>query len=122
MKRYFYASYHAAKWMEEQFDMRLAEVGTPRGSSNGMGSYFGFRFYIHPDSLHLLEPKVGDLVIGTDYSGKVTSLDRLGIGIAVPERLNGKFHYVIGTDRVRVLQRDGKPFHWPEVEEVDNAE
>ena len=55
--------------------------------------------YIHPDSMKLLEPQVGDLILE-----------------------DGKPYYVlqqIGDNFIssQIIQRGGLPFHWPKFEE-----
>lgn len=41
-----------------------------------------FRYYIHPDSLHLLEPQVGDMVTNIGMTGwKVTRIEGRAIAL-----------------------------------------
>ena len=59
---------------------------------------FSGKFYIHPDSLPLLEPRVGDIVM--DFR---------------PALIVREDHLIFHKESP-ILQRDGKPFHWPESE------
>jgi hypothetical protein len=66
----------------------------------------GYRLYIHADSLHLLEPRVGDAIIwrnpvAFDCDWRWTIMD------SRPVHPDNEF---------RIVQRDGKAFIWPEVE------
>lgn len=111
MKRSFYTSPEAAGWMQRQFWMEMTDVHGNRMEWSkhkhswawravgviGTPTFTGDKIYIHPDSLHLLEPRVGDLV--TYAVGEVMRLHP--------------------TKRTyQVIQRNGIPFHWPELEEV----
>lgn len=101
--RYFYTNPLAAAWMAKHFGMRFFcdkfEPFEYEGTDDilqDMGE--DDKACIHPDSLHLLEPMVGDLV----FNG-------------------GRGYYIKqGTCLLRhkVIQRDGKPFFWPESEPV----
>lgn len=71
MTKYFYDDPIAAAWMAKHFGMEF--VIEPSGDvvtwkEFGVVSLKSWveRFYIHPDSLHLLEPQNGDCVIDDD--------------------------------------------------------
>jgi hypothetical protein len=125
--KYFYTSPFAAGWMAAEHNMQFKSyyfIGTEShvikegvydkvvvGWMRGEGPR---RFYIHPDSVHLLEPRVGDLVqcrwgtermvkFRTAQGEKVAAIDWGEDGL----RADGK-----------IIQRDGKPFFWPESEEA----
>ena len=112
----------------------LATCKTDRGGQLiGSTNLFGYmNLYIHPDSLPLLEPRVGDWV--SVFSGKVS------IG-SWPDEVTsrhcpndetypyaGDGRLVVGLegchldwkyfDDCKIIQRDGVAFHWPEREEV----
>lgn len=58
------------------------------------------KWIIHPDSLHLLEPKAGDLVqFGVDNYGMWRDLGH---------------QYHPSFSGIPIIQRDGIPFIWPE--------
>ena len=108
-KRYYYTDTDAAKWMHSHHGVKLTanngmDIFYMRGewwftdNSDGLASLMGDDYYqaypnngyyIHPDSEHILEPQVGDINVGSTKS-----------------------------DRIRVIQRNGKAFMWPEVEDV----
>ena len=78
----------------------------------------GERVHIHPDSLHLLEPQVGDLCV--IENGHVERCDK----IASDEEIGGKIRHVIlleGFYRLRsevkgIIGRHDKAFMWPMTE------
>lgn len=89
------------------------------------------RYHIHPDSLHLLEPRNGAKVsysfgVGPhageardEVKGVVPSGDE-----GYPYTGNGEPYVLVdGCDEFplsrlkHIIQRDGKPFFWPGVEE-----
>ena len=59
------------------------------------------RYYIHPDSLPVLGPREGDLLQWGDAE----------FALATPRDVGQ-------ADPDRIIQRDGKPFFWPEREAV----
>ncbi len=71
-------------------------------------------FIIHPDSLHIFDPKEGDLV---NFITKIGYVDHCG-QIAQNE-WNEVVCYNIKTDDYKIIQRDGKSFFWPKIEEED---
>jgi hypothetical protein len=122
-KRFFYTDPLAAAWMAKHFGMKLVclhrneddgvdadHVGTPypfehaildaemwedaiRGTCRNI--------YVHPDSLPLLEPQIGDLITGRNR--KVFMFHE---GATTP------------TENARVAERNGIPFHSPESEDA----
>lgn len=69
----------------------------PDGSSAGL-------YQIHPDSLHILEPQVGDLIGCGTYALYVHNTEIFR-------------HHSTWTDE-KIIQRNDKAFFWPEVENV----
>lgn len=65
-------------------------------------------FYIHPDSLHLLEPQDGDLILTTDRGGTKALF-------FVDEHT---FDFIKRCKTFNIIQRNGIPFMWPESEEI----
>ncbi len=116
MERYYYTDPLAAAWMAKNFGMNFwdADTGITVSRYDG-GLYDECLFNIHPDSLHLLEPQEDDLGIGVD--------DGAGRIYVVFNR--GRWEWVNSTTYQsapkqfkleRIIQRDGKPFHWPKSE------
>lgn len=102
MTRYFYTDPLAAAWMAKHFQMQIGDYTTSEETICFWGFQEGCnKFYIYPDSLSILQPQGGDLIevtIGTEqytlyyYSGGLAPGDK-------------------------IIQRNGKQFFWPEVEE-----
>src|SRR5258708_34729609 len=100
-KCYFYTDLLAAAWMAKHFGMFLTlptlksfDYANQKGfkwESIAHGPY-SEKYYVHPDSLHALEPQVGDWGTDGEYSGEVGGVDASLTTICVPERHNGK-HY-----------------------------
>jgi hypothetical protein len=119
--RYFYRDPLAAAWMTKHFGMKLhGPITTPLGeaaqSSRPMpvwiisriieqqervGANDVGRFYVSPDSLHLLEPKYKDLLVGPNTMAAMFYMDD-------SDKEPSK--------RCRIIARNGIPFMWPESE------
>lgn len=134
--KYYYTDHLAAQWMDSKFGMKFQEfISVMRDGkfSDEMRDIFSAhcvdfipsmgRYYIHPDSLHLLEPKVGDFVHfdslrnPPDKIYAMTETNYWRAGKDKSPKLGGK-----GVTRKRfqvtsILQRNGIPFMWPDVEE-----
>lgn len=119
-KRYFYTEPLAAAWMVKHFGMKFESC-----QNNGVSADYwpltiaghdeSQRYYIHPDSLPLLEPQVGDWGRGP-YAGEVIGVSESLITIHVPERHNGKSHFCQPRSEFKVTSRNGVAFMWPEGE------
>ncbi|QEL19312.1 hypothetical protein [Limnoglobus roseus] len=108
--RYYYDDPLAAAWMVKHFGMKflideteseqaetLFDESDVQWAREALGVH---EFSIHPDSLHLLDIQEGDFVVGPNNKGGL--------------------EYVAGmkpSARCRIIQRDGKPFHWPKLED-----
>lgn len=129
--RHFYTDPLAAAWMAKHFGMLFGHDTAKYGivwfdnaddclmeaSRDAMEKY-SFKWFVSPDSLHLLEPKAGDYcVIDNERIERCQA-------IASEQEIGGLKRSVIlldGSYRLRhevkrIIQRDGKPFFWPEVE------
>jgi hypothetical protein len=126
-KRYFYTDPLAAAWMAKQFGMTFQQRAlVPRGPDGSIdgGDFFEChaawqdwqidsplhsRYFINPDSLHLLEPKIGDLVeLHYLVSG---TFHCVSVGAHMIHSLESD------TETVnRIIQRNGVAFMWPESE------
>lgn len=112
--RHFYTDPLAAAWMAKHFGMvfETSDSGVTISSSLYTHAPNGHRFYIHPDSLHLLEPKNKDT--GQDGDGEWCQYSdhyRSWESIATPHDCS-----ITATTPVKIRQRNGIAFHWPEVE------
>lgn len=124
MKRHFYTDPLAAAWMAKHFGMRfvsafsgkefdgsviVANAGSPIEAIREQQTYV-----IHPDSLHLLEPKVGDMVSHLGLRAwRIDSID--GAAYHHPAVGSEKIdRFTLKSDSPTIIQRDGKPFFWPE--------
>lgn len=113
--KYYYTDPLAAAWMAKHFGMAFDIFAQPSGvrveKEKSTAKYIAmlgdaYRCYIHPDSLHLLEPKVGDLLLDddpTDGANRTWHLE------GMPDAIKAKWNIII--------QRNGIAFMWPEVEE-----
>lgn len=107
--KYFYKDPLAAAWMAKHFGMQFMDCAGFSVSANpamaDMSERHGLSeaFYIHPDSVNLLEPQFRDIVRGHD--------DEVGTTI----HLYG-FHSSSWTLE-RIMERNDIAFMWPESEE-----
>lgn len=112
MTRYFYTDPLAAAWMAKHFGMEFTVTHNGPGCLGkhplGETPILEHRppFYIHPDSLPLLGPQVGDLAIlpaDHEHSDATRIMED-----------NIRWVAEVGA---KIIQRDGKAFHWPESED-----
>lgn len=118
--RYYYDDPLAAAWMVLNFKMRLqkGEAGYGKGTTTfkalldaELDRAWRYRYYIHPDSLYILEPQVGDLV------GWLT-LSKAGDKEEWLESFNPfeKLIPHVKSPISRIIQRNGIPFMMPKEE------
>lgn len=121
-KRYYYTDPLAAAWMHAHHGLDFDAEGR-----SGIHVVWGIelpvrpgpKYYIHPDSLHLLEPQVGDIVairVTAEFDEKnQTFIERTYCNEAEPDTLAivqktlSKGGYI--------LQRNGIAFMCPEAED-----
>lgn len=136
MPRAFYDCPLKAAYMVKYYGMKLGQ--SDNGYSTGWKEwiapmeldafYQGLKIspaYIHPDSLHLLEPQEGDILECSGFSWEDSTL-----GYAVKEvyGVANKHEYeylipinnVTGTSNFRILQRNGLAFMWPSFESEES--
>lgn len=129
--RYFYTDPLAAAWMAKHFGMKFKDEHIevfPVRSWISLQDLKGIdvelkefaKFYLHPDSVKLLEPQHSDVVLcaicGTD--GKHL-YDDAGFASDDGRVVTDLFYNDdkgIKTDDCKIIQRNGIAFHWPEVE------
>jgi hypothetical protein len=111
----FYDDPLAAAYMAREFGVKLDRDTTAAHKKADyinrlLGSVCGGNIgkvspvmYIHPDSLHIFEPQVGDYVqFGEDHYGLFKKL-----------RSDKYYENFVG---VKIIQRNNRPFFWPESE------
>lgn len=139
MKRYFYPSSraHHAACMAIDFGMQFTEwrwdanrfCFAPTTANDDEPNE---RLYIHPDSVALLEPQLGDWLVefshGTKYMYEFIIKKFSGRRVSEDGQIQTEWErtyfekigcsggkYLIDKNHA-IIQRNGKPFHWPEVE------
>ena len=126
--KYYYDCPIKAYYMKKYFNMDYAGPKSELGKELGYNFVDNYRFldenkntvcwkssegkiYIEPSSLHLLEPQSGDLVsINGGESANVIMHEEL-----FRDRL--KLMEPQFSKPLTIIQRNGKPFFWPEAEE-----
>lgn len=117
--RYFYRDPLAAAWMAKHFGMQFENdnPGMGTGWAENKVLYYGVdRYYIHPESYHILEPQIGDFVSYHDSNlcGRIIAHDG-------PPHSDAFISITAVTlwlkDQYTIIQRKGIPFMWPEQEE-----
>ncbi len=123
MTRWFYPDPLQAAWMAKHFGMRLQNAArfdleyhhpfgfTADDAMTNIGDVLD-RLYLHPDSVPLLSPRPGDVF--TDGLGKPCRCAGVRNDRVMSEGVEGvEYEWV---ENVRVIERDGKPFFWPDGE------
>jgi hypothetical protein len=135
--RYFYTDPLAAAWMAKHFGMRFVNVDVAYDDSpeklcallDDMG-YGDGKNQIHPDNLQLLMPQVGDVV---EYEWNAAPALHAIIDKSQPHAItDDEWAYEArdvfteaqlpilleptATRNLRIIQRNGIPFMWPESE------
>lgn len=106
-KRYFYTDPLAAAWMAKHFGMFFIHPYDGDAFCDEAVAGWGISpVYIHPDSLHLLESQVGDLIHVVTYCLDDEPYDHHAIVYRDEQRVKD----------AEVVQRNGIAFHWPECE------
>lgn len=127
MKRYYYTCPLQAAYMAKEFGMIFftpedEEYNEEIYADGNVECAFEFdgveRLYIHPDSVHMLEPKTGDVITSlvTEYGYVVPSrIAEIQNGNLYSKSCDGRKWIPYGG-KSRIIQRNAKPFFWPEVE------
>jgi hypothetical protein len=132
--KFFYTDPLAAAWQAKHFEIKIFTTGLDNGvhpkrirdwdedamsiAEDVARDVATDRYYIHAESMNVLHPRIGDLIVWDAYKDK-----SWGYGCNV--RLNEKhdlsgiwrdiFHDTTGTaTNVRIIERAGKLFHRPE--------
>ncbi len=131
MSKRYYTDPLAAAWMVSRYGMKLhfpdGDMPILQIDMSGQ-AYFQypatdardkiweghFKIFVHPDSLHLLEPQVGDIM---DYFRPDTAMTMM-------QHWYEKYYPLKHLDQINgndcafnIIQRNGTAFMWPKVEE-----
>lgn len=125
-KRYYYDDPYAAAYMYHRHGMVMADgEGRPLEwcyefscfyLPEGDGTSWEGYFYVHPDSIHLLEPREGDLTVRGEpevysylcYETKeFPQICNREQGVRPRNACGGNWHVL------QIIQRDDKQFFWP---------
>lgn len=69
-------------------------------------------YYIHPDSMSVLEPQQGDVFC-------TIRPDAVSVEVVMSDIRAEEFKHLIKTQGAKIIQRDNKPFFWPKFEEQE---
>lgn len=125
MKKYYYDDPLAAAWMAKHFRIQFEEGRYYEGIGVKITTTVAGKFYIHPDSIELLEPQEGDLIIiDRDYTrgfypSLVKGVLKEGDDLFLVEDLDGEelSECYISFDSIKeIIQRNSIPFMWPKEE------
>ena len=106
-KRFFYTDPLAAAWMAKHHGMRFWNGNHEIHVLPLVDGEKSERWYVHPDSLRLLEPQVGDCCewIGNPDTRHYSALEEEEKGDPFME-----------AEIICIVARNGIVFHWPESE------
>lgn len=135
--RMFYTDPLKAAWMERDYgvklttkgDLPLVNVGIGMASESHMGFiYHQPPYYVHPDSEHIFQPQVGDIVVFSADDGSlcVDAVEQVYFDGDESYPYTGDSGTVIQlcashpdwlhARKARIIQRNGKAFFMPENE------
>ena len=117
-KKYYYTDPLAAAWMSKHFNINIEWAdGTISDDYTGDNIVYYEKhlgtespYYIHPDSVHILNPQVGDVIY--------IKLDGGGVGIW--ETVDAEDSQYSINRGGKIIQRNNTAFMWPEVEEIND--
>ena len=109
-EKLYYTDPLAAAYMAREFGVNIidADGDSCNHESIDWAMFIAMDFdqlYIHPDSYHIFEPQVGDLVTHEYYCPECSeSLTTWGEA----------FSQQLDSGEYKIIQRNNKPFFWPE--------
>jgi hypothetical protein len=124
--RYFYKDPLEAAWMAKRFGMRFPKAKSGHYKPSTLAAHQNWKergfqtqpdkYYIHPDSLHLMEPQVGDMISHFGLRAwRIDSMDDYAyFHPNMPNESIGRF--TLKADKPTIIQRNGMAFMWPESE------
>lgn len=128
MTRRFYTDPLEAAWMSACFGMEFVTLasgekykftaGDLLAGLDAMARGERFTYHVHQDSLPLLEPIPGDLIHNGCCSNYYIVCDEYDPNWNASNEVDHAHarEWFSGKHHGRIIQRDGKPFFWPESE------
>jgi hypothetical protein len=134
-RQYYYDCPIAAAYMAKYFGVEMVsprkqrlywDGGLDFRAEKDCGIYTGGYYHVHPDSLHIFEPQVGDYAVVhgnmpaiiikyensltryADISSKEDPVDEYTVYVTATEE---EYTFMIGQDKI--IQRNNMPFLWP---------
>jgi hypothetical protein len=125
--RYYYTDPMAAAWMAKHHFMRIIACESPlyekdereRDIKSLLYSAAdqeiddGSKYYIHPDSVHILEPQIDD--IGMDTEEVIFLCEGITPGWSCLST-DSDGYTIMKTGDIKIIQRNGIAFMYPEKE------
>lgn len=130
--KYYYEDAFSAAWMHHAFGMKFV---TDEGDllewcsefscfhipdKNELSQAWDGTYFIHPDSLYLLNPQEGDLAVSFDCRNFPVYGIVAGSGEIVAAESNcayNSYGHGFTEGLSEIYARSSKPFHWPEREQ-----
>lgn len=123
------AKHHGMKFKSGRDSVLYYDGGSDFRVESTCEIYVGEYYYIHPENLHLLEPQEDDLIqIGDDIIFWVCSNDSFWEQHKDEPGLKYNFIGLVQATcffddaQARIIQRNGKPYFWPESNAVKPVE
>ena len=108
MEKLYYTDPLASAYMAREFGVELInEDGHKYYVRNIITMHNLGKLYIHPDSYHIFEPQVGDVF-------STTRADATSVEFVMSDIRATEFKHLIITQGAKIIQRNNKPFFWPE--------
>lgn len=101
------ATHHGMKFTNPKFKMHdwATEVSMPLD-----------KYYVHPDSVGLLEPKIGDILVSIEGNSPAIVVNDLTTDDHDYEVTAHLEHIKFWKPKHKIIFRDNNPFIWPESE------
>lgn len=117
--KYFYTDSLAVQWMAEKFGMKFVTPAGEKMKWDGVEKCYytdshpekwDAAYCVASESLHLLAPRLGDLVISNATKGIAATVIDLGI-LSILEKSEH-----VSDVGIQIILREGRAFMWPECE------
>ncbi len=115
--RYYYTDKLKAAWMAKEYGFRLYYLNRHNENNYCDWEYIAERlletkYYIHEDSIPLLQPQVGDIILDNDNEPRAVCKIKDNL-VFWPEEEDYGYCYI---PSIEIIQRDKKAWFNPEVE------